>query len=307
MNAPTTHTFDALPTINQAETLFALATAMEAEAARCYEGLATRMTAAARPELARLFSDLATQERDHEAGIQAWARQNGAAGGEAPRFQWDGFEAITEEGLAEAGGEQLITPERALNLAIHNEQRAMAFYVRVASEAEAAPVREYAETMAREELHHIAQLRLARRRAARRRRTAQVQRAPFTDRETLEESVTAHNAEHGRQLRGIAQAARGTMAPDIAAQLDNLAADLTPPANASASVAATPEAIRDALQQAMTADEALYERLMHTAETADDETLVGNAQTQAESVIRRLAALNDAAAVLTDASAAPGP
>lgn len=163
-----TVTFDSVPEITTPEDLFALAAAMEREAARRYRQLAARMEALGEAALVDLFRRLEHMEAEHEAGLDAWARRAGVAESASmprPAFRWDGAEGIGEKALAEVGGAEVLTPWTALSLAVHNEERAFAFYATVAARTADARVRAHAETMATEELEHVALLRLERRRA----------------------------------------------------------------------------------------------------------------------------------------------
>ena len=58
-----------------------------------------------------------------------------------------------------------MTPYRALSMAVRNEERAFAFWSYVAGFAEDPEIKKSAESMAREELGHVATLRKERRRA----------------------------------------------------------------------------------------------------------------------------------------------
>ncbi len=144
--------------------LAAMARAMEQEAAERYESLADEMTREGNDALAELFRGLAAEERDHAARIGRWT---GAADEVAPLPELRGHapEAPDGEATAEAGGTLLMTPHRALDLAVRGEERAFAFFTQIAAAATDRAVQEKAEALAREELEHIARLRLARRRA----------------------------------------------------------------------------------------------------------------------------------------------
>ena len=72
---------------------------------------------------------------------------------------------MSDEERDEAGGAYLMTPHRALSLAVHNEERAFALFSNIASMADLAAVREHAEKLAKEELDHVVSLRVKRRRA----------------------------------------------------------------------------------------------------------------------------------------------
>lgn len=139
--------------ITDTDQLMAIASGMEREAAERYEQLAARV-----PELSTLFRRLAELERAHEAGIGRWARRDGLAPPQPARFAWDLPETFGDESIA-------LTPYGALAIAVRNEERAFAFYTYLAAMAQDGALRRRAESLAREELDHVAQLRSLRRRA----------------------------------------------------------------------------------------------------------------------------------------------
>lgn len=144
------------------EALMAAARAMEREAAACYDGLADEMARHGNRELAALFAGLAAEERAHEARIGCRLGRGDLE--EAPP-PWRAPEATARAAEADAGGPWLMTPYRALCLAVANEERAFAFFSGVAADATDRSLREMAEALAKEELEHIVRLRLERRRA----------------------------------------------------------------------------------------------------------------------------------------------
>lgn len=163
-------TFDSVPDIETPEDLFAVATAMEHEAAGRYRQLAARMEAAGAADLAALFRRLEVMEAEHEDGLGAWATREGVTPATTLSFRWDMPEGLDDAALDDVGGEAALTPWKALDLAVHNEERAFAFYVNVAAKTGDPRVRAHAEHMGEEELAHVALLRLERRRALRHQR-----------------------------------------------------------------------------------------------------------------------------------------
>ncbi|WP_018719023.1 ferritin-like domain-containing protein [Arhodomonas aquaeolei] len=292
MNKDETYKFDALPAVDSVPALFALATAMEREAACRYDALAARMHAAGNAALARVFADLAEQEREHEHGIAEWGRRQGVDTDSLPGFRWQSPESLSEDAVADAGGEALMTPLRALELAVHNEERAFAFYVRIASEAEEPAVREYAERMADEELGHVALLRLERRRA--RRRIGPGTRA-FADTGALRAYMDSGETTLRGQLAAAVAACRNQGLEGAAARLARLYTDADGEPSASPGSAGTPLSHVDA---ALRTTEALYAALMSTAEEAKDEALVREAQSRADGIVPRIAILGDVRAGL---------
>lgn len=289
--------FTTLPAVANADELFRLAAAMEAEAARRYAELAARMADAGHPELAALFRRIEEQEREHEATVAQWASASGHEVASLPDFQWQSPESISEEEIAEAGGESLMTPVSALDLAVHNEERAFSYYVYIATEAIDPEVREYAEGMAEEELGHVALLRLQRRRANHAQREQEGAPVFFSDAPSLRRYAKAQEATAHRRVRRAADMCRASGATEIAHRLAALCSDAgdTDAATPHASDGQTPlELVDDALRHT----EALYETYLRTAEQAFNEALVEAAQQWADHVLKRLARLNDCRAMV---------
>ncbi|MGE5504393.1 MAG: ferritin family protein [Actinomycetota bacterium] len=141
--------------------LMDIAVAVESEAARRYEQLAARLTRAGETEMAALFTELAGLERAHERGLSSWARREGRRQPVSPAFPWQ-----LPETFGTDDEEQAVEPFRALAIAVRNEERAFAFYTYLAATcSEDAELRARAESLAREELEHVARLRAWRRRA----------------------------------------------------------------------------------------------------------------------------------------------
>ena len=90
-----------------------------------------------------------------------------AKSGRAPEpahVRWDLSDTFDDEG-AGTTAPSLLTAYRALSMAVRNEERAFAFWSYVAAHARSSDIREAAETMAHEELEHVATLRRERRHA----------------------------------------------------------------------------------------------------------------------------------------------
>jgi len=150
------------PSFGSTEELMAMAHAMEVEAARRYRQLAVGMRVRQQEELARLFEFLQSLEEKHAVQLAEKAPGTGVAIA-TPRISWDLPENFDEE----AGTSLLLTPYRALALAVRNEERAFAFYCHVAAEASDDRTRKFAEGLAKDELTHAWLLRRERRRAFR--------------------------------------------------------------------------------------------------------------------------------------------
>jgi rubrerythrin len=133
--------------------LYAHAIAIEREAAERYAELAVRMSDESRDDLAALFSGLAAQEVGH---LEALERRT--AGIDLPPlargdYQWLGDAA--PESAAHELVLRLMTPRRALLMALGAEQRAQAFFEHVLVTAGDPGLRALAHEMAADEQEHV--------------------------------------------------------------------------------------------------------------------------------------------------------
>jgi rubrerythrin len=152
-------------TIHSPEEVFALAHAMEQEAAARYAALADEMRRLGKVDLAVVFEHLAAEERSHVDSVVRWSKSRVGAPPDPARISWEGPETFDAQTISEITGSALMTPYRALSMAVRNEERAFAFWSYVAAHAYQGPIKRAAETMARQELDHVAKLRKERRRA----------------------------------------------------------------------------------------------------------------------------------------------
>jgi rubrerythrin len=106
-------------------------------------------------------------EKRHIDAVGRWAKSLHQEVGPAHSFAW---RLPGEIGASwdEVQDSSLLTPYRALAIAVTNEERAFAFYAYVAAHATDPEVQRQAEMMAREELAHASELRVRRRQAYRR-------------------------------------------------------------------------------------------------------------------------------------------
>jgi rubrerythrin len=143
---------------------FALAHAIESDAAARYVEVARQLRQQGAAHLAEVFERLAEVERGHVREVTSWAARRGESAPVDARPPWpipDTFDASPDE-IAQS---KLLTPYRALASAVRHEERAFAFWTYVAAHAEKTEVREAAERMALEELEHVSLLRRERREA----------------------------------------------------------------------------------------------------------------------------------------------
>jgi rubrerythrin len=153
--------------VNSLEELFGLASAMEQEAATRYAELAEDMQRQGRSDLAAVFGDLAAAEREHVDSVTRWSQSRCGKVPDVSLIRWQAPETFDREAAAEARTSKLMTPYRAIAMAVRNEERAFAFWSYLAAFVGDPEVKKAAEAMADEELGHVATLRKARRQAYR--------------------------------------------------------------------------------------------------------------------------------------------
>jgi rubrerythrin len=152
-------------TLHSLDELFALANAMEQEAANKYAELAGEMQRQNRADLAAVFADLAAAEREHVDSVKRWSQSWRGKAPDPALVRWEAPKTFDDDTTAEIKASKLMTPYRALAMAVRNEERAFAFWSYLAAFAEDPEIKKAAEAMAGEELGHVATLRKARRRA----------------------------------------------------------------------------------------------------------------------------------------------
>lgn len=261
--------------------LFALAHAMEQEAADKYDALAQDMRAQGKDDLADVFTRLASAEREHVDSVAQWSHSRRGKSPDPALVRWEPPEALDKEAAAEAKASRLMTPYRALAMAVRNEERAFAFWSYLAAYSHDPEVKKASEAMAREELGHVATLRQERRRAYHQqheRESADASAAPQLpiDARRLELRLVEQLGEIEQRLRGPA----AVWARDIRQQATRLADE-------AAGFGSFPAAMerKDSLEIA----EALADAYLDGAERASDAARVASLQRLAEQAISRLA------------------
>jgi rubrerythrin len=143
--------------------ILAIAAAMEREAADRYALLADCMRKVGQESVACLFDELAAEERGHVDHVDSMAQKmlnrQPASNVAAPGLP------VTFGRSDEVGAAALLSPYRALSIAVRNEERAFSFWTYIAAQGGQDELRSLAETFARQELIHAARLRRARRQA----------------------------------------------------------------------------------------------------------------------------------------------
>lgn len=129
---------------------------MEAESAERYRELADNMEVHNNPEVATLFRQLAHEGDAHVAGVKRLCARIDLPNIAPWAFKWscpDGPESLPVDDV-----HYLMSRRQALELALHNENRGLDFYIQVAQRSAHAEVRRLAGEMAREERDHVQML-----------------------------------------------------------------------------------------------------------------------------------------------------
>lgn len=268
--------------------MFALAYAMEQEAATRYEELAHEMRRQNKNDLATVFADLAAAERDHVDSVTRWSQSRRGKAPDPALVRWEAPATFDSETSAELTGSQLMTPYRALAMAVRNEERAFAFWSYLAAYSADTEIKKAAEAMAKEELGHVATLRKERRRAYHREH----------DRKEGIETTGAASAEIG--ARSLELRLAGQLA-DLEHRLEGPAATRTRQlldqtmgmADEVGDFGSFPGALER--RDAQTIAEALVDAYLEGADNSSDETRVAVLQGLAEKAIARLAWLRSLA------------
>lgn len=273
-------------TLGSLDELFALAHAMEQEAASRYDGLAEDMRRQNKSDLEAVFTQLAAAEREHVDSVARWFRSR--RGKDPALLRWEAPETFDPETANEVTSSRLMTPYRALAMAVRNEERAFAFWSYLAAYSEDPEIKKASETMAKEELGHVATLRKERRRAYHRehdRKPAAGARQPADqiDARKLELCLATHLAALERRLDGPAAARTRELVQKTMAMADEVG-----------DFGAFPGALQQ--RDAQTIAEALADAYLDGAERSGDAQKVEALQRLAEKAISRLAWLRSLAA-----------
>jgi rubrerythrin len=262
--------------------MFALAHAMEQEAANRYSGLADDMRRQNKDDLSAVFTQLADAEREHVDSVTRWSQSRRGKDPDPALVRWEVPETFDSEAATELKTSRLMTPYRALAMAVRNEERAFAFWSYLAAYSEDPDIKKAAEAMAKEELAHVSILRKERRRAYHREhdreRGEEAGRAAASriDARRLELRLAGHLSDLQRRLEGQA-ATRARELLDETMRMANVAGD----------GGSFPAALERLDPQAIA--EALADAYLEGAERSDDAARVEIMQGLAEKAIARLA------------------
>ena len=267
--------------------VFALAHAMEREAATRYDALAADMRSQGKNELAAVFDQLAAAEREHVDSVVRWSQSRRGKDPDPALVRWEAPETLDAEAAIEVKTSRLMTPYRALAMAVRNEERAFAFWSYLAAYSEEPEIKKASEAMAKEELGHVATLRKERRRAYHREHGGKPggASAPMdqVDARQLELFLGTHLAALERRLKGPAAVRAG-----------ELREETTWMAEDAGDFGRFPGGLEQ--RDAETIAEALVDGYLEGAERSDEAERVESLHKLAERAILRLAWLRSLAA-----------
>lgn len=143
----------AVPQVTSVAAFYSIAYQIEADAAERYAMLAEQMQTHNNPELARMFGDLARTERVHADKIRDLAGAVGIDGGGGSIGPWNS-ESPESADLYSASYD--MSAHDAVRMALAAEERALAFYTKLAASGVDQAVRDLAAAFADEEREHVA-------------------------------------------------------------------------------------------------------------------------------------------------------
>jgi rubrerythrin len=266
--------------IRSMEEFFALAHAMEMDAATRYEEAARKLRHEGFDRLADVFAHLADMERQHVGQVEQWAERRASPIAEPP---WS-VPSMVDPDFAEITRSGLATPYAALASAVRHEQRAFAFWSYVAAYAVEPQVKTAAEKMAIEELEHASLLRRERRLAFRAERK-EGKAISLGDLANLERHLAALLEQRGKEdWRPFAATLAGE-ARTAAARLDACRPVTFP------QLLSLPANRRD---DVLSVSEYLAEKYLRLADGSKDDQLLATAQDLAAIAVKRLGMLDPA-------------
>lgn len=269
-------------TLQSLDELFALANAMEEEAANKYSALAEDMRRQDKGELAVVFAHLAAAEREHVDSLTRWSQSRRGKAPDPALVRWEAPETFDAETAREVGTSRLTTPYRALAMAVRNEERAFAFWSYVAAYSKDPEIKQAAEAMAREELGHVSKLRKERRRAYHKEHDAIEQRGP-SDAAVMQIDARALEIRLATQLAEIDLGLDGA----ASARARELREETMQMSEKAEGIGKFPVSLEQ--RDAETISEALVDAYLERAESSDNQSRVVFLQSLAEKAIARLA------------------
>ncbi|MEQ8354053.1 MAG: ferritin family protein [Kiloniellaceae bacterium] len=277
--------------------LLGLANAIETESVARYTQLAALMEQRGEPGTAAVFHRMREIEERHVDMVGRRAQSLRQALPPAAEFTW-WLPPEVAGSWDDVQHSALLTPYRALAIAVTNEERAFTLYSYIAARADDRDLAQEAETLAREELAHAAELRVLRRRAYHREGSGrEIPAAPAVT------ALPEFRILEQRLARGAATALFGTakslealgdgVSAKLVAGLAQREADVAANGDVAPAAAAAPGARGPAalLQDARRPLESASEIFEDVIAKAEREDLLSAAQTSLHRIVQSIAAL----------------
>jgi len=263
--------------------LFALASALATMAGSRYAAVSVRLREAGSASHADVFESLSAGQTSYRDDLLTRAHRIGDRPDQTRMLR--PLPAIFDDEGAMTSAPALLTPYRALAMAVRNDERAFAFWSYIAAHANASDVQKEAEALAREVLMRASVLRGQRRTAFHKQRIAHppsgTESQPVAEFSALELRLAellerhASHADVDGRIQLLEDAVQGRRHAQL---LDSLPAFSSPPSP----VVRVPD---DPVALA----ELLAERYLEAADMMLDEQAMATAQTLAGAAISRLA------------------
>lgn len=156
-----------IPAISSLDELYSIANVLGHNIIGVFERLAVEMEIYRNEETAQVFAGLVDRETAHIHSICQQAASAGAKVGVAIDDVWLAQDLRGDLAREIADNPYLMTPYRALRLAVINKERVFEILSTLAANQDDDVIRQHAELLAQGQLTELAQLRLRRRRASR--------------------------------------------------------------------------------------------------------------------------------------------
>lgn len=295
------------PPIASLDEIYSIADALGHNTIGACERLAVEMEACRNDDTARVFEDLAERETVHVQSIARQAETAGAKIGVEIDDIWLAQDLRGDLAREIADNPYLMTPYRALRLAVINKERVFEILSMLAANQEDDVIRRHAELLAQGQLSEIAQLRLRRRRASRSEIKTAIDRAgldaPPAEMDKFNRTVQTVHA----IVRTMTLIVRDSWASEMTGDTEHILQSLLEDfrdypdelvvgddrAALEARVRQANDNLFSALKTLLRELESAVDLFLGYAESAGSEDVVHAAQTKAERYVRRIAIIRD--------------
>jgi len=295
------------PSIASLDELFSIVHVLGQNTVTSCERLAKEMKACGNDDTAKVFEDLAIRERGRLETIRQRADQVGADTMSNVDGIWHEGDLRGELARELADNPYLMTPYRALRLAVANKERIFEIITMLVANLNDDIIRPHAEALARLELEEITELRLRRRRASRSEIKTAIEKTGL-DTAPLEIGVYIKVAQTVDYIiRQMARSVLTTWASDMTVQTQNVLEDLLEDFRDTSCVSIADEensehnvnvpqdddSLFSALKTLLRELESAADLFLNCAEDARSEEVVLATQAKAQRVVRHIANIRD--------------